>query len=84
MKSRGIFIIFEGLDRCGKSTQVSNCLKYFKQKKLPCIELTFPDRSTATGKLLDKYLKKEQMMNDEVVHLLYTANRWEKKYLIFF
>lgn len=29
---RGIFIVFEGLDRCGKSTQVTKLIDYFKQK----------------------------------------------------
>ena len=35
------------------------------------------DRSTAIGKSIDAYLKGEIVQEDHVVHLLFSANRWE-------
>lgn len=74
---RGLFIVFEGLDRSGKSTQ----------KKMLCdvlqgIELNFPNRTAnESGRLLDLYLQNKggNAMCDEAVHILFSMNRWESK-----
>jgi dTMP kinase len=76
---RGIFVVIEGLDRCGKSTQLKNSVEYFKENKIECIELTFPDRTTLIGKQINDYLQNKNQLNDETIHLLYSLNRWEKK-----
>ena len=39
----------------------------------------FPDRQTSTGKLIDSYLNNREELDDAAVHLLYSANRWEKR-----
>lgn len=78
-QQRGFFIVLEGLDRSGKSTQVKKTREYFESLNLPVKCLEFPDRTTATGKLIDLYLKKKLSLNDQTIHLLYTTNRWEKK-----
>lgn len=44
--------------------------------------MRFPDRETSIGKMIDAYLKKGVNMSDESIHLLYSANRWEKKEII--
>ena len=36
----------------------------------------FPDRQTAIGAMIDKYLKCEAELDDRAVHLLFAANRW--------
>ena len=36
-----------------------------------------PDRSTPIGKSIDAYLKGEAQIEDHVIHLLFSANRWE-------
>ena len=35
------------------------------------------DRSTVIGKMIDGYLKSDVQMEDHVIHLLFSANRWE-------
>ena len=35
------------------------------------------DRTTSIGKSIDAYLKGESQQEDHVVHLLFSANRWE-------
>jgi hypothetical protein len=40
-------------------------------------QVRFPDRTTAIGRVIDSYLKKEAEMDDHAAHLLFSANRWE-------
>lgn len=39
----------------------------------------FPDRQTGTGRMIDSYLKSKTELDDAAVHLLFCANRWEKR-----
>ncbi|PHH68089.1 hypothetical protein CDD80_269 [Ophiocordyceps camponoti-rufipedis] len=34
-------------------------------------------RSTPIGQLIDSYLRRDADMDDHVIHLLFSANRWE-------
>lgn len=36
-----------------------------------------PDRTTVIGQMISSYLQQESELEDHVVHLLFTANRWE-------
>lgn len=75
-QSRGLFFVFEGLDRSGKSTQSRMITKHLEQKgdvKWMC----FPNRKTPTGTLIDLYLRRQIELPDKIVHLLFSANRWE-------
>eukprot|EP01080_Neovahlkampfia_damariscottae_P001581 gene1581-12706_t len=74
MNKRGLFIVIEGLDRCGKSTQ----LDLFSKKYSNFVEMNFPDRETDIGKSINAYLKSESELSDQSIHLLFSANRWEK------
>ena len=76
-KLRGLFIVFEGLDRSGKSSQAKKIAQYLNAE-----QLSFPNRlNCESGKLLDLYLKNKQEMDmgDEAVHLLFSMNRWETR-----
>lgn len=35
------------------------------------------DRTTTIGQMIDAYLKSDVEMEDHVIHLLFSANRWE-------
>lgn len=80
MVNRGAFIVFEGCDRSGKSTQASSLVNWVKTHlQLPAKLLKFPNRnSIITGSVLDKYLRWKVNLNDAAVHLLFSANRWEE------
>ncbi|WWC86178.1 thymidylate kinase [Kwoniella dendrophila CBS 6074] len=75
--SRGAFIVFEGLDRCGKSTQVSRLVDRLEREGRKARLQKFPDRTTAIGKMIDAYLQSKAEMDDHAIHLLFSANRWE-------
>ena len=83
-KGRGAFICFEGIDHCGKSTQArlvaAKLAEESGESKVHIV--TFPDRSSPTGTLINGYLTdKTKTLEDHVVHLLYAANRWEKMFV---
>ncbi|CAK7216934.1 Thymidylate kinase [Sporothrix curviconia] len=74
---RGALIVLEGLDRSGKTTQVQILEKKLQEQGRKVEVLRFPDRTTPIGKMIDAYLKSEAAMDDHVIHLLFSANRWE-------
>ena len=77
---RGAFICLEGLDRVGKTTQAGLLQTALQNKPLL---LRFPNRdSPLTGAALQAYLQRDACSapdaNDlRMMHLLFTANRWE-------
>ncbi len=39
--------------------------------------IRFPDRTSAIGTLINSYLTSSSSLNDQTIHLLFSANRWE-------
>ncbi len=102
---RGALIVFEGVDRSGKTTQASMLVDLLKAQGTPAEFWRFPglfctaapqfeltitplceahacactDRQTTMGKMINSYLQQDAELDDRVVHLLFAANRWEKK-----
>ncbi|GAA5932795.1 bifunctional thymidylate/uridylate kinase [Sporobolomyces koalae] len=76
---RGAFIVLEGLDRSGKSTQVERLVNALEREGNRVKRIGFPDRTSPTGILINNYLtQKDTKLSDEAIHLLFSANRWEK------
>ena len=78
---RGTFIVFEGCDRSGKSTACKKLVEYLNDRKIENANaklMRFPDRTTEVGSAIDAYLKGQKELDDHVIHLLFSANRWEK------
>lgn len=76
---RGCFILFEGVDRCGKTTQARRLVETLTQRGQPTVFMRFPDRETTIGAQIDAYLRNAADLDDHAVHLLFSANRWEKR-----
>lgn len=87
---RGAFIVFEGIDRCGKTTQCTRLLNRLLSAGIAATIMRFPDRTTSTGLLINNYLQQTttstavgasdgvgEELNDHTIHLLFSANRWE-------
>ncbi|KAI8900399.1 thymidylate kinase [Globomyces pollinis-pini] len=74
---RGALIVVEGGDRSGKTSQLELLANHIKNSKV----FKFPNRQSITGSILDNYLKGQEA-NDEAVHLIFSANRWESKHQI--
>lgn len=76
---RGAFILFEGVDRCGKTTQAKRLVERLNALGRAAVFMNFPDRGTAIGKQINAYLSQAEELDDRAVHLLFSANRWEKR-----
>ena len=74
---RGKFIVFEGLDRSGKSTQAERLVDTLRGYGQKVEHMRFPNRSTAIGQMISSYLSGLSQQEDHVIHMLFSANRWE-------
>ncbi|KAI1295535.1 Thymidylate kinase [Halotydeus destructor] len=74
---RGSLIVIEGADRVGKSTHADMLIDALTRNDQSVKLMKFPERTTPTGSLINSYLKGQQKLNDQAVHLLFSANRWE-------
>ncbi|KAK9917300.1 hypothetical protein WJX75_002930 [Coccomyxa subellipsoidea] len=54
-------------------------VEYLKSKGVAAELWRFPDRFTAIGRMIDSYLSGKTDADDAAVHLLFSANRWEKR-----
>ena len=79
MITRGALIVLEGVDRVGKSTQAVRLLEGLRSQSYSSHLMTFPNRSTPIGQIISQYLKGDQHLDDRVIHLLFSANRWEMR-----
>ena len=78
---RGALIVFEGLDRCGKTSQCSRLLSSLERLGHSVESWRFPDRDTGVGQMISSYLSNQSQLDDHAIHLLFSANRWEKRLL---
>lgn len=73
--SKFLFIVLEGLDNSGKSTMC----RLLGAALTPSTLVSFPSRNTPTGQILDSFLRGSSgRLNLELLHLLFSANRYEK------
>ncbi|KAG9193399.1 dTMP kinase [Alternaria panax] len=75
--TRGKLIVFEGLDRSGKSTQCQTLVEDLQNDGIKVRHMRFPDRTTPIGQMINSYLSGQSEQDDHVIHLLFSANRWE-------
>ncbi|KAL9241806.1 hypothetical protein vseg_015871 [Gypsophila vaccaria] len=79
---RGALVVLEGLDRSGKSSQCAKLVTYLENAGIVAELWRYPDRDTSVGKMISAYLSNESNLDDRAVHLLFSANRWEKRSLM--
>ena len=77
---RGVLVLFEGIDRSGKGTQVQALSDALAASGRNVSRIGFPRRETATGRMLNNYLRAKGSgwdLDAETLHILFAANRWE-------
>ncbi len=68
--SKGLFITFEGIDGCGKSTQMLKLSEYFNSKYIPYMILREPGGTVVGEKIREVLLDKKNDGMDPVCELL--------------
>ena len=75
MKKRGVFIVFEGIDGGGKSTQIKLISEYLKERGYE-LELHMEPTEGEIGRLLWSYMRsKNRSFEPETEALLFAADR---------
>jgi dTMP kinase len=81
--NRGMILSFEGIDASGKNTQSRLLFDYLGTgEKIGCEYISFPDYETSIGSEIRDFLEGKKEYALEARHLLYAANRYEKKDVI--
>ena len=73
----GKFIVFEGLDGCGKSTQINLLVQYFSDKGWPLILTAEPYEEFPSGREIRRVLIGEKHLAPDELQLLFVENRKE-------
>ena len=79
MATKGKVIVIEGTDKAGKTSQSRMLAETLKVSGKVCVILDFPDYTTPIGIEIKAFLDGKRDYPPEVKHLLFSANRWEKK-----
>jgi dTMP kinase len=74
-----MIIVIEGTDKAGKGSQSRMLAETLKASGKICVILDFPDYITPIGMEIKAFLEGKRDYPSEVKHLLFSANRWEKK-----
>lgn len=79
MAAKGKIVVIEGTDKAGKTTQSRMLLEALKNAGKIAVVMDFPDYATPIGVEIRAFLDGRRDYPSETKHLLFSANRWEKK-----
>lgn len=77
-----MYIVFEGIDNCGKSTQIKLLYKYFKENTNMIVERIKEPSNSSIGRFILDFMKSEEALSDtnkEITSLLFSADRLTQK-----
>ncbi|MDD4026696.1 MAG: dTMP kinase [Candidatus Shapirobacteria bacterium] len=75
MNKKGKFIVFEGIDGCGKGTQIEKLQNYFEQNGIKTIVTCEHTRNLPVGKLIEVTLNGGEKMDPLALQLCFVADR---------
>jgi len=75
----GVLLAFEGIDQSGKKTLSALLMERLRELGIQGEIISFPDYTTPIGRELDFYLRGKRDYPPQTRHLLFAANRWERK-----
>ncbi len=75
----GALLVLEGIDQSGKKTLSALLMERLGEVGIQGERISFPDYTTPIGRELKFYLAGKRDYPPQTRHLLYAANRWERK-----
>jgi len=79
MKRSGVLLALEGIDQSGKRTLSALLMGRLREVGIQGEMISFPDYTTPIGRELNFYLAGRRDYPPQTRHLLFAANRWERK-----
>ena len=76
-RKSGLFVTFEGIDGCGKTTQLELCSRYLRSRDYKVVKLREPGSTPAAEKIRRLLLDRRSKLADVTELLLYEAARAE-------
>ena len=73
---RGSLIIFEGVDRCGKTTQVKRLSEKLTENGHSIYTTRFPERTSEIGQMINAYLQNTSNLSDQAKGLTIKSRRF--------
>ncbi len=77
MASKPLFIVFEGIDGCGKSTQAELLVSFLQKNKHSTRLIHFPNYTSTTGRQIARHLRGEKIASPERMAVLYAKDKYE-------
>ena len=77
MARKPLFVVFEGIDGCGKSTQAEMLVAFLEKSGSPTRLIHFPNYTTPTGRLIAKHLRGERQASPQEMAMLYAKDKYE-------
>ncbi|EQB60049.1 thymidylate kinase [Vairimorpha apis BRL 01] len=71
-----MFVVFEGIDKSGKTTLCKAVYNRLQTDNIACEMIHFPIRTSYIGQILNNYLVGKIKMDPYSQHLLFTADRY--------
>lgn len=72
-----MLIVFEGQDKCGKTTQSLKLVEELRKRGETCFHLKFPRYDTPIGKLISQYIKGEKSFSEDEITFLHALDKWQ-------
>lgn len=72
---KGLYIALEGIDGCGKTTQVKRLRRYFEEKGRKVVVTSEPNSDLAVGRLVKRVLQSKISLPAPALQYLYSADR---------